>query len=114
MQAMADVPYLGELEHLLLLAILQCGDDAYTVPIRQILAEKSGRAIARGALYTSLDRLEAKGFVRSWLGDPSAVRGGRSRRYFAVTPRGLDAVRAARAAMSTMAAGLEAMLEPRR
>ncbi len=88
---MRDAPYLGELEHLLLLAILQCGDDAYTVPIRRMLAEKSGRDIARGALYTSLDRLEAKGLVRSWLGDPTAVRGGRARRYFAVTEIGVDA-----------------------
>ena len=111
---MTDTPYLGELEHLVLLAILQCGDDAYTVPIRRMLAEKSGREIARGALYTSLDRLEAKGFVRSWLGDPTAVRGGRARRYFAVSPVGLEAIRAARAAMTTMAAGLETVLEPRR
>jgi len=111
---MPDAPYLGELEHLVLLAILQCGDDAYTVPIRRMLAEKSGREIARGALYTSLDRLEAKGFVRSWLGDPTAVRGGRARRYFAVSPVGLEAIRAARAAMTTMAAGLETVLEPRR
>jgi DNA-binding PadR family transcriptional regulator len=79
-----------------------------------MLAEKSRREIARGALYTSLDRLEAKGFVRSWLSNPTAARGGRERRYFAVTPAGLDAVRAARAAMTTLAAGLEAMLEPRR
>lgn len=114
MQAMSDAPYLGELEHLLLLAILQCGDDAYTVPIRQMLADKSGRAIARGALYTSLERLETKGLLRSWLGDPLAVRGGRARRYFAVTPTGLDAVRAVRAAMTTLAAGLESVLEPRR
>ena len=111
---MADAPYLGELEHLVLLAILQCGDDAYTVPIRQMLVDKSGRAVARGALYTSLDRLEAKGLVRSWLGDPLSVRGGRARRYFAVTPIGLDAIRAARAAMTTLAAGLETVLEPRR
>ena len=111
---MTSVPYLGELEHLVLLAIMQCADDAYTVPIRRMLAEKSGRDLARGALYTSLDRLESKGFVRSWLGDPLAVRGGRSRRYFAVTETGLDAVRAARAAMTTLAAGLESVLEPRR
>ena len=111
---MTDAPYLGELEHLVLLAILQCADDAYTVPIRRMLAEKSSRDIARGALYTSLDRLEAKGFVRSWLGDPMAVRGGRARRYFAVTQTGLEAVRAARAAMTTLAAGLESVLEPRR
>ena len=77
----ASPAYLGELEQLLLLAILQCGDDAYTVPIRQVLAEKSRRRIARGALYTSLDRLESKGLLSSRLGEPLAERGGRSRRY---------------------------------
>src|SRR5215510_6472439 len=62
-------PYLGELEQLILLAILQCGDDAYTVPIRRVLADRSRRRVARGALYTSLDRLEAKGLVSSRLGE---------------------------------------------
>ncbi len=105
-------PYLGELEQLLLLAVLQCGQEAYTVPIRQVLLGKSGRTIARGALHTSLDRLEAKGFVTSRMGDPLAIRGGRARRYFAVTPTGLAALRAARAAVSTLSRGLESLLEP--
>jgi DNA-binding PadR family transcriptional regulator len=108
---MSDTPYLGELEHLLLLAILQCGDEAYTVPIRHVLAERSGRRITRGALYTSLDRLEAKGLVSSQLGEPLAVRGGRSRRYFAVTRTGLAALRTARAAVAGLSRGIESMLD---
>ena len=104
-------PTLGELEQLVLLAILQCGDDAYTVPIGNRLAHGSRRRLARGALYTSLDRLESKGLVRSRLGEPLAVRGGRARRYFAVTPAGLDALRAARHALLTLSEGLESMLD---
>jgi DNA-binding PadR family transcriptional regulator len=111
MQSMSDTPYLGELEQLLLLAILQCGEDAYTVPIRHVLAERSGRHISRGALYTSLDRLEAKGLVTSHLGEPLAIRGGRSRRYFALTPTGLTALRQARAALARLSRGIESLLE---
>lgn len=110
MQAISDTPYLGELEHLLLLAILQCGDDAYTVPIREVLAERSGRHIGRGALHTSLDRLQSKGLVESRLGEPLAIRGGRSRRYFSVTAAGLDAIRAARAAMANLSQGLDSVI----
>jgi PadR family transcriptional regulator len=104
-------PYLGELEQLILLAILQCGDDAYTVPIRHVLAERSRRRVARGALYTSLDRLEGKGLVSSRLGDSIAARGGRARRYFTVTPAGLDALRDARANLAQLSNGLESLLE---
>jgi DNA-binding PadR family transcriptional regulator len=114
MQAMPEKPtYLGEFEQMLLLAILQAGDDAYTIPLRRILQERAARTVARGALYTSLDRLEAKGLVRSWMGEPSAVRGGRARRYFAVTSDGIAALRAAHVAMRTLAEGLESVLEPR-
>ncbi len=102
--------YLGELEQLLLLAILHCGDDAYTVPIAAMLAGRGGRRLARGALHTSLDRLEAKGVVRSKLGDPVAERGGRPRRYYTVTPKGLTALRAARAAHDNLWKGLESLL----
>jgi len=107
---MADVPSLGELEQLVLLAILQCGDEAYTVPIGERLARGSRRRLARGALYTSLDRLEAKGLVTSRLGEPLAVRGGRSRRYFAITAPGLEALRHARAAFADLSRGLESVL----
>jgi DNA-binding PadR family transcriptional regulator len=111
MQAMRAPAYLGELEHLLLLAILRCDGNAYTVPIRAMLAEHGGRRLTRGALYTSLDRLEGKGLVRSRLGDPLAARGGRARRYFEVTPAGFRAIRAARAALATLSHGLDGLLE---
>jgi DNA-binding PadR family transcriptional regulator len=108
-----SAPYLGELEQMILLAILQSGEDAYTVPIRRVLAERSRRRVARGALYTSLDRLEAKGLVSSKLGESLAVRGGRPRRYFTVTSSGLEALRAARAVLANLSSGLESLLERR-
>ena len=104
---------MGELEHLILLAVLQCqrdNTDAYTVPIRQLLSERTGRTIARGAVHTSLDRLETKGLVSSTMGEPVAIRGGRSRRYYTVTPLGLDAIRHAQAAVQTLSAGLGKLL----
>jgi len=103
--------YIGELEQLVLLAILQCGDDAYTVSIRQVLVERSRRRLARGAVYTSLERLEAKELVSSRLGEPLAIRGGRARRYFTVTAAGLDALRHARQAINNLSRGLEGLLE---
>jgi PadR family transcriptional regulator len=113
MKAMSPAPaYLGEFEHLLLLAVLQCGDSAYTVPIRTLIEERSGRRLSRGALYTSLDRLEAKGLLRSKMGEPLAVRGGRARRYFVVTAAGLAALRPAHAAIQKLSKGLESILTP--
>jgi PadR family transcriptional regulator len=103
--------YIGELEQLVLLAILQCGDEAYTVSVRRLLIERSGRRLARGALYTSLERLEAKQLVSSRLGEPLAIRGGRARRYFTVTAAGLDALRHARQAITELSQGLETLLE---
>ena len=87
---------------------------AYTVPIGRLISEKTGRAVARGALHTSLDRLRAKGLVTSRLGEPLAIRGGRSRRYFTVTKEGVASLRDARAAVVNMSAGLESVLGRRR
>jgi DNA-binding PadR family transcriptional regulator len=67
--------------------------------------------VARGALYTALERLEAKGCLRSRMGDPTPERGGRARRYFAVTPLGLRALRSTHAALARLSRGLEAVLE---
>lgn len=102
--------YLGEFEHLVLLAVLRLGDDAYAVPIRGEIEDRAGRTVARGALYTTLDRLEQKALVRSRLGDALAERGGRPRRYYTVTPRGLACLRAAREAIDRLSAGTA--LEP--
>ena len=102
--------YLGEFEYAVLLAILHLDEDAYAVPIRELIEQRTTRPVARGALYTGLDRLEAKGCLKSRMGDPSEERGGKARRYYSVTPAGLKAIRATHDALSSMAKGLEAIL----
>lgn len=108
---MKTTPYLGEFEYAILLAVLHAGDDAYAVPVRGVLEERTGRPVARGALYTGLERLEAKGCLRSRMGDPTPERGGRARRYFTVTPLGLRALRATHTALARLSEGLDAVLE---
>jgi PadR family transcriptional regulator len=102
---------LGEFEHLVLLAILRLGDEAYAIPIRQEIEDRTGRSIARGALYTALERLEGKRCVRSRMSAPLPERGGRSRRYFTVTAAGLAAIRASRRSLLRLWQGLEERLE---
>jgi DNA-binding PadR family transcriptional regulator len=102
--------YLGEFEYAVLLAALQV-EGAYAVPIRRMLEERTGRPVARGALYTALERLEAKGCLRSRMEDASPERGGRARRYFSVTPAGLRALKATHAAFANLTRGLEGILE---
>ena len=102
--------YLGEFEYAVLLAVLQV-EGAYAVPIRRVLEERTGRAVARGALYTALERLEAKGCLRSRMDDASDERGGRARRYFTVTPAGLQALRSTHTALANLARGLETVLQ---
>jgi DNA-binding PadR family transcriptional regulator len=94
-QDMSPSAPLGSLEALTLLAVRQLDDAAYAVPIREALERRLGRAVARGALYTMLSRLEAKGYLRSRLGDPSPVRGGRAKRFYTVTGAGAEALRLA-------------------
>jgi PadR family transcriptional regulator len=105
--------YLGELEQLLLLIVLRLGDDAYANPIAEELLAAADRRIARGALYTALERLETKGCLRSTLGEPLPERGGRARRYFAVTPTGLRALRNSRRVLLGLWDGLESKLGTR-
>jgi PadR family transcriptional regulator PadR len=106
---MTDI-YLGELEQIVLLAVLRLGDDAYAVPILEQIERQTGRKVARGALYTALDRLEAKGCLRSRVGDPLPERGGRARRYFTVTPAAIGALKASRLALMRLWHGLESLL----
>ena len=103
--------YLGEFEYAVLLAVLHLDEDGYAVPIRELIEQRTGRPVARGALYTGLDRLEAKGCLKSRMGDPTEERGGRARRYYAVTAAGLKAIRATHEALASMTKGLEAILE---
>jgi PadR family transcriptional regulator len=103
--------YLGELEQQILLVVLRLGDEAYGNPIREMLATAASRRIARGALYTSLERLETKGFLRSTIGEPLPERGGRARRYFTVTAAGRRALRHSRRVLLGLWDGLESKLE---
>jgi len=98
---------LGEFEQLILLAILRLGDAAYGVTIRAELAERGGRHVAPGALYTALERLEAKRAITSRMGDPTPQRGGRAKRYVTVTAAGVQALRRAVRAYERLLDGLD-------
>jgi PadR family transcriptional regulator, regulatory protein PadR len=80
--------YLGEFEELVLLTIVNLDKDAYGVAIKEDIEERSKRTISIGALHSTLTRLEEKGYIKSWMGEPTAERGGRRKRFFEVTHRG--------------------------
>ncbi|HZM61591.1 MAG TPA: helix-turn-helix transcriptional regulator [Vicinamibacterales bacterium] len=103
---MSQTPALGEFEQVVLLAILRLGPEAYGVTIRREIAACTERDPAPGALYTTLDRLEDKGLVTSRYGDPTPERGGRAKRYFTVTARGVRAVARAQRAYQRLLKGL--------
>jgi DNA-binding PadR family transcriptional regulator len=103
--------YLGEFEQVVLLAILRLRSSAYAIPIRDEIEARTGRSVARGALYTALERLEAKRCLKSRMSDPLPERGGRARRYYSVTPSGVAALRASRAALLALWQGVESQLE---
>ena len=90
---MAGRVTLSDFEFMILLAVLRVGDEAYGVPIGHEIERVAKRSITRAALYTALDRLQRRHLVTSALGQPTAERGGRAKRYFSVTPRGLQAIR---------------------
>ena len=102
---------LGEFEHLVMLAVLQLGEGAYAVPIREEIEARTGRDVARAAVYIALQRLEAKGFASSGLGDPTAERGGRAKRFYRLEPEGLAQLRESQRALLSMREGLETVLE---
>lgn len=85
--------YLGEFELLVMLTVIRLGDGAYGVPISREIEQRTGRDVAFGTVYATLERLQKKGFVRSILGDATPERGGRAKRYFRVTGTGLRIVR---------------------
>jgi PadR family transcriptional regulator len=107
---MTDVSSLGEFEHVVLLAVLRLGDEAYAVPILDEIERCTGRSISRGSVYITLDRLETKGYLRSRLADPTPERGGRSKRYYALRPRAIAALRDSRRALVALWRGLDRVL----
>jgi PadR family transcriptional regulator, regulatory protein PadR len=104
-------PPLGDFEQLVLLGVLRLGEGAYGAAIRQEIHGRSGRDVSISAVYTTLDRLEAKGFLSSRIGAPTPQRGGRRRKFYALRPAGTAALQQAWHAITAMAAGLEARLE---
>jgi PadR family transcriptional regulator PadR len=104
------VSALGEFEQVVLLAVLRLADDAYAVSIRDEILRCTGRDVSRGSIYITLDRLETKGYLKSRLGDPTPERGGRAKRYYALRPRAVDALRECRRQLVALWRGLEATL----
>jgi len=105
-------PSVGSLELAALLAVARLGDDAYGLAVREELGRQRGREYSVGAVYTTLQRLHDKGLLAARASVPLPVRGGRSRRHFALTGAGADAVNAARRQSKSMWAGLVAPLRP--
>jgi PadR family transcriptional regulator, regulatory protein PadR len=105
-----DAASLGEFEQLVLLGVLHGGEDAYGVPVWREIEGRTGRTVSLAAVYKTLDRLEAKGLVRSRVGEPTAERGGRAKRVYRATPDGVRAVRAAVRAVTRMTDGLDEVL----
>lgn len=98
---------LGEFEHLVLLAIVHLhGGETYGVPIVEEIERRTGRAVSRAAVYVALRRLEQKGFIRSWMGDPVPERGGKSRRLVRIEPAGLRSLRDSKRVLDRMWKGL--------
>ena len=104
---------LGELEQLVLLAVLRTDGDAYGVPIRAELVARTGRDVPLGSVYNAHARLEEKGLVTSAVGDPTPERGGRRKRLYTATTHGRLAARDTVSALRAMARGLDLGLEGR-
>jgi len=102
---------LGEFEQVVLLAVLRLDEEAQGSRVLEEIHARTGRRVARGALYVTFDRLEEKGLLRSRYGDPGPERGGRPRRRLALTPAGLRALRQARASLLSLWQGLESVLQ---
>src|SRR5258708_37815218 len=100
---------LGSLEHIVLLAVMRLGSGAYGMTVRREIENASGRDISIGAVYVTLTRLESKGFLKSWAGEPTAERGGRAKRHFDITADGRSALRNTHEIILKMSAGLEGL-----
>jgi PadR family transcriptional regulator PadR len=97
---------LGSLEHIVLLALVRLKANAYGMTVRREIEDRTGRNISIGAVYATLERLEAKGYVASLLGEPTAERGGRAKRLFRMEAGGEAALRASQEAIRRMTIGL--------
>jgi PadR family transcriptional regulator, regulatory protein PadR len=87
------VTMIGEFEYLLITAAARLGDEAYGAAIREEIAATTGRSCSIGALYTTVDRLQTKGLLKTWMGEATPQRGGRAKRMIRVTPKGVEAAK---------------------
>ena len=111
---MSSRDYLSEFEQLVMLAVLQLGDDAYGARIRQVLDEIAGRGVSIATIYVALGRLEERGLVRSSMSAPRPVRGGRSKRMYTIEDAGIEALEQARNTLERMWAKASAAGKPSR
>jgi DNA-binding PadR family transcriptional regulator len=102
---------LGDMEHLVLLAILRLGPDAYGIPVLDEVCGRIGREISRATVYVALKRLEQKGLVSSKLGESTPERGGRAKRYYKIKPAGLKALRESRTMFLNLWRDFESVLD---
>ena len=105
---------LGELEQVVLLAVMRVGHDAYGVPIHDEIERRAGRDLTLGTIYKTLGRLEKKGLVAAHVGEPTSQRGGRRTRCYVVSAAGKQALQATFKSLRRMAKGLDVGLEPSR
>jgi DNA-binding PadR family transcriptional regulator len=101
-ELMPERSYFGELELMILLAVIHLGEDAYGVPISRQLEKYRGKDVALGSVYAALERLEAKGLITSTLGDPTPERGGKAKRFFRITKEGLRQVHETRRVLTRL------------
>lgn len=104
---MAKPDYLGEFEQIVLLALVRLRENAYGMTIRREIQERTGRDVSIGAVYTTLERMEKKGFVSSRIGEPTAARGGRAKKYFRIDARGQLALQNTNEALARMWSGIK-------
>ena len=105
-----DAPVVGEFENVILLALVRLGNGAYGAAIRREIRERTGRDASVGTVYMTLGRLEKKRMIVSYVGIPSAQRGGRRRKHYLIDSEGQKAVGRAYRAFTAMTVGLEAEL----
>ena len=102
--------HLGALEQLLLLTLAHAGPDASGGVVRTLIAERTGRTLSPGAIYTAFGRLDRRGLVSSALGDPTPLRGGKRKRLYTLLPAGTRALRETQGVLAEMSRGLRQML----
>jgi DNA-binding PadR family transcriptional regulator len=108
---MNKTSYLGELEYMILLTVLRLGDEAYGRSIREELESQVGRKVSRSVAYITLERMFEKGYLTPSMGNPSPQRGGKAKRYYTLTPAGIEMLRESGRAFKQLWVGHESLLE---